>query len=98
MKGPFLALMNDSKSSSQIFVNVKKTLIYSIHIRDRLDGTVSEVTNPTSSQIVLHEQIGTFISNSIRKRIDLLTDKIYLIGNGIYENIGFSSPFVKDLR
>ncbi|KAK8836315.1 hypothetical protein M9Y10_039650 [Tritrichomonas musculus] len=56
------------------------------------DGTVSEVTNPTSSQIVLHEQIDTFISNSIRKRIGLLTDKIYLIRNGFYENIGFSSP------
>ena len=41
---------------------------------------------------MLHEQIDTFISNSIRKRIDLLTDKIYLIRNGFYENIGFSSP------
>lgn len=47
------------------------------------------MTNPISSQTMLHEQIGTFFSNSIRKRIDLLTDKIWLIRNGFYENNGF---------
>ena len=53
------------------------------------DGSIVDVNNPTKSKIVQREHIDIYVSNCIKKRIELLVDNITHIRNGFCENIGF---------